>query len=93
MLKDLLNVLFPVVVASVTHPLYDAIQKSVGVIQKLPAPVTRVLVGLSATGIYALGAKGLQLTGSDALSITQNDVGVLASAGMAYLFKLTQKVS
>jgi hypothetical protein len=92
MLSNLFSALFPIIVGAVTTPIYDGLQKGIKVLVRLPPPITRILVGVTSAGIYALGAKGLALTGSSALTVTSGDVGIMTAAGLSYLFKLTQKV-
>ena len=88
----LFQALLPVICGAVTTPLFNVIQKGIGVVTKLPPPITRIVVGATAAGVYALGVKGFALTGSDVLTVTPSDVGVMTSAGLSYLFHLAEKV-
>jgi hypothetical protein len=90
-MKDLFMFMIPIVVAAVLVPLYDKIKKGVSLLDGLPAPVTQIIVGVSAWLFTKAVAAGIALTGADLTTLTQGDVGALASAGLAYVFKLSQK--
>src|ERR1043166_8297797 len=70
----LFQALLPVICGAVTTPLFNVIQKGIGVVTKLPPPLTRIVVGATAAGVYALGVKGFALTGSDVLTVTPTTI-------------------
>jgi hypothetical protein len=86
-MKDFLGFILPIVVGALVVPLYDGVQKMVGLLNGLPPYVTRVLVGATAFLISKGVTAGIALTGADVTSLTSGDVGALASAGLAFLFK------
>lgn len=90
-MNDLFLFMVPIIVAAVLVPLYDKIQKGIGLLDGLPVPLTQIIVGLSAWAVTKAAAVGIALTGVDVTTLTQGDVGALASAGLAFLFKLSQK--
>jgi hypothetical protein len=90
-LTALILYLIPLVVASLTTPIYEVLQKSLALLQRLPAVVTRVLVGLLAFGLTKIAAFGIALTSTDVTLLTNQDVGALFSAGLAYLFHLSDR--
>jgi hypothetical protein len=90
-MKDFLSFILPIVVGALVVPLYDAVQKFVSILNGLPPYITRMLVGATAFGVTKLAAMGIALTGADITALTQGDVGALASAGLAYVFKLADK--
>jgi hypothetical protein len=89
--KDFLMFILPIIVGAIVVPLYDLVQKFVSVLNGLPPAITRILVGGTAFLVSKGVALGLVLTGADVTALTQGDVGALASAGLAYLFKLADK--
>lgn len=91
MLQELIPFLIPIVVGAITVPLYDVLQAGLGLLQGLPAWLTRIIVGVGAFFLAKLVLAGVLLTGVDLTLLGLSDVASLASAGLAYLFKLADK--
>jgi hypothetical protein len=88
-MKDLLTMLLPVIVAALTNLIYEYFQKAVALLQKLPAPVTRILVGVLSYGLTVATVKlGVVLSVADPTMLSQADMAALASAGLSYVFHL-----
>lgn len=90
-MTEFIQFILPIAVAAIVVPLYDALQRGIGLLNGLPAPVTRIIVGATAFLVSKAAAAGIALTGADVTALTQNDVGNLATAALAYLFKSAQK--
>jgi hypothetical protein len=91
MLHDLVGILIPIIVGAVTVPLYDGLQAAITFLERFPAWVTRIIVGVGAYFLGLLVQAGVQLTGVDLTAFGQSDVAALAAAGLAFLFKLADR--
>ena len=91
-MNDLIITLLPILVAGVTTYAFDALQKGVTLLDKLPALAKQLLVASLAFGLTkASVVLGVQLTTVDPTSLTQGDLSALISASLAYVFHLGGK--
>lgn len=84
-----LGTLLPIVVGALTFVGFEGLQKLVSVIDKLPATVKQIAVGVIAYGLTAgAGALGVHLSSTNIAGLTSQDLSTLISAGLAYAFHL-----
>lgn len=88
-LQSLLAMLLPVIVATLTFAGFEGLQKLIGWVDKLPAPIKQIAVGvLSYLLTAAAGLAGLHLSSTDIAGMNQADVSALISYGIANIFHL-----
>lgn len=91
-MTDLLTYLLPVVVAAITQPLFEALQRAVTLLDAIPKALKPVVVALLTYGGTKLGVwLGVTLSIVDPTQWTAQDVGALAAAGLAMVLHLGVK--
>lgn len=88
-----LGMLIPLLVAVLTTIAVQGVQKASETVDRLPAMVKRVAVGLIAWGLTYLASKaGITLSTSELGALNEADISALLSAGLAYVFHLSDKL-
>lgn len=85
---ELIGILIPVIVGSLTMTAYDALKHAVSFMEKLPAVVHQVLVASSGYGLAKLALLlGLTLVGTDITNLVPADVQAILAGTLTYIFK------
>jgi len=86
-MRDLVMLLIPVVVASLTTILFEKFQQGLTVLDKAPSYVKQVLVTVLAFGLTKLAALlGVSLSTTGIVDLKPEDFSALLSSGLAFLF-------
>lgn len=85
---ELIGILIPVIVGSLTMSAYDGLKQVVGFMEKLPAVVHQVIVAASGYGLAKLALLlGLTLVGTDITNVVPADVQAILAGTLTYIFK------
>lgn len=86
-MRDLLMLLIPVIVASLTTILFEQFQKGLTLLDKAPAWTKQILVTVLAFGLTKLAALlGVSLSTTGVVDLKPEDFSALLSSGLAFLF-------